>query len=242
VDDGYRDFFDVAWPVFHAYQIPVTVYLVTGFLDGALWLWTDQVRYAFLNAHRPHCQMELPGGARLEFSLNSREERRQAARETTEALKLLPNDDRLRGLAALPELLAVAIPAAPPAGSEPLRWEEVRRMAQDGVAFGAHTRTHPILSRVTAPTELSAEIAGSKRRLEEALGQPVRHFCYPNGSWRDISPEAVNAVREAGYETAVTTEVGLNCAGADLLLLRRIGVEPTYQPRYFEQCAAAFRV
>jgi Polysaccharide deacetylase len=47
IDDGHRDFHQIAWPVFTAYGIPVTVYLVTGFLDGELWLWTDQVRYAF---------------------------------------------------------------------------------------------------------------------------------------------------------------------------------------------------
>src|SRR5882724_2395539 len=31
VDDGYRDFHDIAFPVFSAYQIPATVYVVTRF-------------------------------------------------------------------------------------------------------------------------------------------------------------------------------------------------------------------
>src|SRR5690348_15235721 len=43
VDDGYRDFFDVAYPVFQEYGIPATVYLVSDFLEGKLWLWTDRV-------------------------------------------------------------------------------------------------------------------------------------------------------------------------------------------------------
>ena len=70
----------------------------------------------------------------------------------------------------------------------------------------------------------------------------VRHFCYPNGLRRDISLEAAEAVRQAGYETAVTTEVGMNLRHTGLLRLRRIGVDPTYEPRYFEQCAAAFHI
>jgi peptidoglycan/xylan/chitin deacetylase (PgdA/CDA1 family) len=242
VDDGYRDFSDVAYPLFAAYEIPATVYVVTDFLDGAQWLWTDQVRFAFENTQRPAFRMELPGIAPLEFPLRLPDERRRASHKTTEALKLLRNEDRLRALALLPELLAVTLPAEPPAEFQPLRWEDLRRMAETGMEFGAHTRSHPILSRVTSPTELRDEIAGSKRRIEEILGIPVRHFCYPNGLRRDISPEAAEVVREAEYETAVTTEVGMNLRHADPLRLRRIGVDPTYEPRYFKQCAAAFHI
>lgn len=58
-------------------------------------------------------------------------------------------------------------------------------------------------------------LLGSGRTLEEVLYMPVRHFCYPNGLRRDISPEAAETVREAGYETAVTTEAGINLHHAD---------------------------
>jgi peptidoglycan/xylan/chitin deacetylase (PgdA/CDA1 family) len=242
VDDGYRDFYDVAYPIFTDYKIPATVYVVTDFLDGKLWLWTDQVRYAFEKTQRSTLRLELPGTRVLEFLLRSPEERRAASHKTTEVLKLLRNEDRLGVLALLPVLLAVTLPSEPPADFQPLRWEDLRRMAASGVEVGAHTRTHPILSRVTSTAELRDEIVGSKRRIEEVLGMPVRHFCYPNGLRRDIGPEVAEAVREAGYEAAVTTEPGMNLRPAGLLRLRRIGVDPTYEPRYFEQCAAAFHI
>jgi peptidoglycan/xylan/chitin deacetylase (PgdA/CDA1 family) len=244
VDDGYRDFYNVAYPLFAAYKIPATVYVVSDFLDRKLWLWTDQVRYAFEKTQRPAFFLELPGSTPLESPLRSPEERRSARHKTTEALKLVRNEDRLHALALLPELLAVTLPAEPPEDFQPLRWEDVRRMAASAVEleFGAHTRTHPILSRVSSRAELRDEIAGSKRRIEEVLEMPVRHFCYPNGLGRDISPEAAVAVQEAGYETAVTTEAGMNLRHAGLLRLRRIGVAPTYERRYFEQCAAAFHI
>jgi peptidoglycan/xylan/chitin deacetylase (PgdA/CDA1 family) len=221
VDDGHRDFFEIAYPVFSAYRIPVTVYLVTDFLDRRLWLWADQVRYAFEHT-----------------KLQTEEQKKSAARETCEALKLLPNEERLAALAGLAERLQVQIPEQPPDGCEAVTWDEVRAMAGNGVEFGAHTRTHPVLSRVSARAELDGEIAGSKRRIEEVLGSPVRHFCYPNGLMRDISAEAVDAVRQAGFETAVTTESGVNAAGHDPLLLRRLGVDPRYDRDYFERCAA----
>jgi peptidoglycan/xylan/chitin deacetylase (PgdA/CDA1 family) len=242
IDDGYRDFYATAWPVFSAYRLPVTIYVVTDFLDRRIWLWIDQVHYAFRHSTQCAFRMELPRGATLEFALGSEEQRRLAARQTCEALKLLPNEDRLAALKSLPHLLALQLTPVPPAGCEPLTWDEARKLVSQGVEFGAHTRTHPILSRVKSPAGLKDEIAGSKRRLEEVLAVPVRHFCYPNGAERDISVEAVETVRSAGYQTAVTTTTGLNAPGADLFRLRRIGVDPGYDRDYFQQCAAAIRV
>src|SRR5437870_1845298 len=44
IDDGGRDFLQTAQPIFKAHRIPVTVYVVSGFLDKQLWLWWDQVK------------------------------------------------------------------------------------------------------------------------------------------------------------------------------------------------------
>lgn len=238
VDDGYRDFFETAHPVFAAYGISATVYLVTGFLDGHLWLWVDQVQYAFRHTRHTQLRLDLPGCPPFEATLESEERRSAAARRLCEALKGLRNQDRLSVLAALPELLGVGIPARPPAADAPLTWEQVRLLARQGVEFGAHTATHPILSRVESAADLAQEIGGSKRRLEEMLGTPVRHFCYPNGRAVDISPEAVGAVREAGYHTAVTTVTGANFRGADRLDLHRVGADPRLDFGYFQRSVA----
>jgi len=242
VDDGYRDFGAVAYSIFAAWRIPVTVYLVSDFLDGKLWLWVDQVKFAFLHSPLRRFRTELSGGRVLEFSLETLEQRRAAARQTCEALKRQPNQVRLSVLASLAESLQIVIPVTPPAGDAPLGWEDVRQMARGIVTFGAHTRTHPVLSRVSGEDELYREIEGSKRRIQEALDGPVDHFCYPNGGPSDITPECVEVVRRAHFRTAVTTQTGLNYAADNSFLLRRIGVEPALDTLYFEQCAAAFHV
>jgi peptidoglycan/xylan/chitin deacetylase (PgdA/CDA1 family) len=242
VDDGYRDFYQVAYPVFREYGIPATVYLVSDFLDRALWLWVDQVRYGFLHGEARSFRMEIPGEAPLSFELGTPETRRAAARAVTEAAKRIPNAERLRLLERLPEQLGVRLPEDAPAEYEALHWDEVREMAAAGIDFGAHTRTHPILSRLAGDGELAGEIAGSKRQIEQQVGRTVEHFCYPNGSRKDVGREAVEAVRAAGFQTAVMTESGLNYVGADRFRLRRIGMEPGLDDTYFERCAAGFRV
>jgi len=242
VDDGYRDFYRVAYPVLREYGIPVTVYLVSGFVDRALWLWVDQVLYGFLHGETKSIQVEVAGRPLLCFELGGRETRSAAARVVTEAAKRISNAERLLLLKRLPELLGVRLPEEAPAEYEALQWDEVREMAAAGFDFGAHTRTHPILSRLAGESEITDEIAGSKRRIEEQIGQPVEHFCYPNGSSEDVKLIAYEAVRAAGFRTAVTTESGLNHVGMDRFRLLRIGVEPGLDGQYFERCMAGFRV
>jgi len=242
VDDGHRDFFEIAYPVFSSYQIPVTVYLVTDFLDRRLWLWPDRVRHAFEHTGVPQVRFDPGDGRKLEFDLGTEAHRQHAARETVEALKMVSNEHRLAALGCLPNWLQVQIPDEPPRACEPLTWDEVRVMARRGIEFGAHTRSHPILSRVSTSEELAAEITGSKQRIEEVIGSPVRHFCYPNGLRRDIGSAAVEAVRLAGFETAVTTVPGVNANSDDALLLRRVAIDPRYEDYYFERRVSGFHV
>jgi peptidoglycan/xylan/chitin deacetylase (PgdA/CDA1 family) len=242
VDDGYRDFYQVAYPVLREYRIPATVYLVSDFVDRTLWLWVDQVRYGFLHGKERSFQMEIAGETPLRFELGTRETRTRAARAVTEMAKKISNTERLRLLERLPEQLGVQLPERAPAEYEALHWDEVREMAAAGIDFGAHTRTHPILSRLAGDRQLAGEIGGSKRQIEQQVGRVVEHFCYPNGAREDVGREAVEAVRAAGFRTAVMTESGLNYIGGDPFRLLRIGVEPGLDKGYFERCAAGFRV
>lgn len=238
VDDGYKNFEQFASPVFAEYGIPVTVFLVTDFIDGKLWLWFDQMQYAFRQARVSQAAIEMSDGGMLRFDLESEASRSAAGQRMANLGVTLSEADRRSLLIRLPACLHVEIPEAPPAEYAPLSWETIRRLAASGVEFGAHTKTHPILSSLENAEELQEEITGSQARIETALDKPVRHFCYPNGRWRDIGPKAVEAVRATGMRTAVTAEPGLNRAGQDAWLLRRIGVEPTHEVRYFQQCLA----
>ncbi len=240
VDDGYRDFFEVAYPVFARYQIPVTVFLVTDFLDGESWLWVDRLQYALAYATVDSFEITADRVARR-FLLHTRDQREQAHAYLQQMSKQVPNSERLRILDELPRLLRVTVPTAPPDDFAPLSWQQVRGMAQNGVDFGAHTRSHPIVSRLGDAGQLDYEIRGSKIRIEQELQREVAHFCYPNGQIQDISPEAICAVRSAGFRTAVTAQAGLNYAGQDPFQLKRLGAEPDLPRLYFREQAAAFR-
>ncbi len=207
VDDGYRDFLAQAWPVFKSYGIPALVYVATDLPDQNTWLWTDQLTHFLIEQGD-----------------------RGAAVTIKQRLKKIPDEKRRAYLDSLPGLRRT-----PPPAYEPLSWEEIRRLAKEGVEFGAHTRSHPILSRLPNRDRMREEIAGSQQRLEKELGGRVRHFCYPNGTPEDYNEEAIEVVRECGFQTAVTAVRGINFAGADPLLLRRIHEEPDRPVQKFAQ-------
>lgn len=96
---------------------------------------------------------------------------------------------------------------------------QVREWMAAGHEIGAHTRTHPKLSRIPL-AQAREEIFGSKKSLEDRFGVEIRHFCYPYG---DYSPAVRDLVEEAGYQTAVTVDPGVWRADTDPFLIPRIG-------------------
>ena len=99
-----------------------------------------------------------------------------------------------------------------------------------GMAVGSHTRTHPRLTRLSR-AQMREEVVGSKAALEDRLGIPIDHFCYPYG---DYDEACVDAVREAGYVTAVTVDRGRVRRGDRLAALPRVGNSGKRSQRVFE--------
>ena len=99
--------------------------------------------------------------------------------------------------------------------------EQIRYWAGQGIEFGAHSRTHAHLSKLSA-AELSAEVAGSKSDLSALLGHPIVSFAYPYGDYND----AVHDLVRGEFDLAFSIEEGLNYLSGDLHLLKRSFVGP----------------
>lgn len=88
------------------------------------------------------------------------------------------------------------------------------------VDFQSHTCFHPILTTCNEKV-VREELARSRIGLEQKIGRPVRHFAYPNG---DYSTREVRLLREAGYQSARTTDIGWNGPKTDPFRLKITGV------------------
>jgi len=133
-------------------------------------------------------------------------------------------DPLLHAASLSPQLF---VPTAEPGGSahwvdgEPVAgWEEIRRLADAGVAIGSHTRRHRRLTQLAA-AEREVELVGSLAELREQVPGAAAVIAYPNG---DHDEEVCAAAAAAGYEAAYTTEKGRNDAATDPYRLRRVSV------------------
>ncbi len=98
-----------------------------------------------------------------------------------------------------------------------LSWREIREMHAGGIAFGAHTLTHPDLTTLP-PDQAEAEVLGSKTAIEQALGEPVRSFAYPFGR----HDAGTRALVGRHFACACSDALALVCAGSDPLALPRV--------------------
>ena len=102
----------------------------------------------------------------------------------------------------------------------PLTPDEVAALSRQGFTVGSHSATHAILTCESAE-RVWHELADSQARIAEWIGQPVTHFCYPNGNH---SRETEAATRKAGYTTAWVTDPVWLGAGENLHCLPRIQI------------------
>jgi len=94
---------------------------------------------------------------------------------------------------------------------------ELRVLAAAGFEIGSHGVTHARLDRLSA-TAAEQEIAGSKRRLEDGLGQAVTAFAYPYGR----ADAFVRRCAAAQYRAACSDELRTAASGDDRHWLGRL--------------------
>ncbi len=87
-----------------------------------------------------------------------------------------------------------------------MTWKQVVALDQAGMEVAGHSRTHPMLTKITTDQGLDKEILGSKQILEQHLGHTITVFAYPFGM-RDA--RVITAVKRAGYLLARTTHAGV---------------------------------
>lgn len=112
------------------------------------------------------------------------------------------------------------------AGSwRPVVWRDLERALRTGlVSIGSHSHQH-LAARDCDAARLADEAGRSRDTLRARLGpEQARTYAYPYGCTRlgDVPASYERAVRAAGYELAVTTDLGLASSAGNPFRLPRI--------------------
>lgn len=195
-DDGNRDNYLYTYPILKKYNVPATIFLVSGHIDARELFWWDRVSYVIHNTALETLELDQLGV----YWLQSTEDRIRADAAIRVRLSELTEEQRNLSIQNLAIVARVDIPIN--LGEELiLSWDEVREMSKDGFTFGAHTITHPILTKLPVE-EARRQIIESKKRIEEEVGQVVTAFSYPHGAYNNSIKEIL---KESEFTYALTS-------------------------------------
>jgi hypothetical protein len=186
--------------------------------NGRAPFWWDELYRAII--HTEARELSLPGTGI--WPLHSSAQRGQAFLEVKSYFKTLGHGQTM----ALVDQLLQRLEVEPQAEPAFLSWEDVCRMSNQGLYVGAHTRSHPLLSRITLE-EARQEIVGSQEDIQRQVGRVWPIFAYPSGHPADLRAELMMILQQEGFRLAVTMIEGHNVMGrTPPLHLRRMGMAP----------------
>jgi peptidoglycan/xylan/chitin deacetylase (PgdA/CDA1 family) len=215
-DDGYRNYFDHAYPVLKRFGIRALNFLCTGFNDDTkLMGWWDRLHLAVHRSRVP--RVRLPG-SHEEFTFDE-PGRAAYLRAAKDYIKQQPERDK--------EQIVQSILASLDVNGDSLlmqrqtmNWDEVRAAAEFTV-FGGHTHSHSIVSRLDLEA-LDGEVRTCRDRIAAETGTTPDMFAYPNGRTIDFTDEARATLQRHGFHTAFSSIEGLNDAETDWMAVRRL--------------------
>lgn len=225
-DDGWKDFYENAYPILIKHEAFATVFLPTDLIGTKRRLWTDQLADLIMDRNNDMIKNIILSDSNEDFlkSLcNLKGSHENRVEKSIALLKTLPVEKIENTINILSKLWKVDLKEKDRCF---LTWEEVRKMYASGlIQFGSHSKRHNILTTV-ADRVVWEELVESRTRLlaEEVATQSFLPFSYPNGNF---TYEIARMVEEAGYSIALTTIKGWNRISnnrSDNYQLKRIGI------------------
>lgn len=192
-DDGHYDFYTNAWPILKKFNVPASLYITTGFVDGTTWLWPDLLKYILLNSNTAILNVENLG----DISTHNTEHHNSWHKLGDHCLTLSA-EARNKLLFKLADDAKITVSNTPQPPFHSVSWPQLQEMHKEGLVVGSHTVTHPILSSLST-TSLQYELAMSAATIQQHLGTAPTGICYPNGRPEDINEDVIKAAELTGY-------------------------------------------
>ena len=228
-DDGWRDNYDLAFPILRRHDIPATIFLATDFIGTDRAFWHTELLYLFTRTQlssllSDECAFRAyPSPVRHHLKRLARLDGAAGAHDLDpliETVKALCDDDVIEELVhSLTKAAGIRSPLVLDRKFF-LDWDQVRAMAAAGIEIGSHGCSHRILTRLPAEGA-DDELIRSKAEIERRIGRKVKHFAFPN---EGASGALLTAAATAGYRTACLSGSVAGKGPFGIRPLRRLGM------------------
>jgi peptidoglycan/xylan/chitin deacetylase (PgdA/CDA1 family) len=235
-DDGYRDNYEIAFPILKAEGVPATFFITTGFVDAPKLPWWDEIAWMVRTSRQDRVELSRWIPAPISFDEPEREE---AVRTLLRVYKAMPAESTGDYLDAVAEATRSGRCEEPEVGrSLWMDWEMLREMRAAGMTVAGHTVTHPVLARTSIKRQRE-EILGCGARLAKELGEPMKYFSYPIGKPGSFDSVTQDCLREAGVRFAFSYYGGFRRFGEwNNYDVPRVAVETCLTAEWFRSIVA----
>jgi len=219
-DDGYLDNYTLAFPILRAQGVQGVFFLPTAFIGTGKLPWWDEIAYIVKHSVKEHIRLEYPEPATFDRKGNG------GRRVSMQILRLFTQPAVKDPERFISELEKACEVSRPKGGTDRcfLDWQEAREMQEHGMAFGSHTHSHQILSKLS-PELQQEEARCSREILERELNRKIDTLAYPVGLPHCFSPDTVSVLEQTGYRAAFSFYGGSNLPGKmQPFDIRRYGV------------------
>lgn len=230
-DDGFIDNLTHALPVFEKYQVPLALFLTTGYPEHTIIFWGYLLEEFVLNHHEIRFS---EGGEDFFFPALTMDEKKNAFYGIRKYLRESKPVNLFSSFKALTgkdssELFEYSKTLM-------MSWEQVAEISRHPlVTIGAHTVTHNALSTLTRE-EVKKEIRESAELIERKTGKPVSYLAYPFGGDREAGMREFRLAEECNIKMAFTAKNGnvFRHHADRLTALPRIGLNENWSMSYID--------
>lgn len=199
-DDGYKDNYELAYPILKSLNIPAVFFIATGLIENTELPWWDKVAYLIQSSHVQNIKLpnwkeavEFTGNRQIFIRLILNQIKACATPVSKQIEEL---EDFVGRASAYPD-------------AEFMTWDNIIELSKNGMDIGAHSHSHDILAKLE-DEEMLFELSHSKAILEARLRKPVRAFSYPVGSKNTYNNSVIEALKGNGYDIAFNFLPGVN--------------------------------
>jgi len=218
-DDGYTDNLEIAAPILNHYGIPATIYVTVNSSGDHSLPWFVRLRYAFWRTKVKTWKNPVDDSV---LELEGKENRIIAFIKSCRSFAPFAGEELSQLVSEVER--ALEVDTSNVANNFMLNWQQMRQLIEMGHTIGSHTLSHPNLAYIKEDN-LLPELLNSRKFLEEKLKVSIYHLSYPNPALHpNWNEQAAQVAGQAGYRTAVTSDLGPVRRGDNPLALKRMWV------------------